>query len=147
MSSFELTPEELNVFVGDVLDEHLSYFAHALIHAAQEEYKHTIHTRTFTVAVGGVALHGRYGDDPMRTIARRSLVAHEGLQVVGEQYPDIMGRRDSEWLDALDDAWGAVQFRPEALQPKDRTDIGHIELLEALRKHKAGYWHGHKATA
>jgi hypothetical protein len=151
MSSFELTPEELNVFVGDVLDEHLSHFAQALVHAAQAEYKHTIHTRTFTVAVGGVALHGRYGDDSMRTISQRSLIAHDGLHVVDEHFPSVTRRNENEWHDALDDAWRTVQFKPGALRPGDRTDIGHIELLEALRKHEAGYghpYHGtHRATA
>lgn len=144
MNALTIQPNELRQFADDVLDEHLQHYAHALVHAAAEGYHHTVHSHTFTIAVGGVALHRR---TPMLTTARTAIFTYDTQDIITQQYPHVAYRNETGWHDALDDAWAAVRFKPEAVLPEDRGVFGHIELLEALRKHTATFGHSGEMIA
>ncbi len=128
--------ETLRPMVDRTLQCHLDMFTNQLVAAAEQEQKYTIHGQTFTVAVGGAALSKRRS---LRVTAREALESHDGLDVVTEQYPVLAHRSVTDWNDALDEAWSAVRYRPEARIPEDRTVFGHIELLDAICKGTARY--------
>lgn len=133
---FQISAEELRQFATQVVDKHLDYYADRLTYAAELGHKRTQHAHTFAVAVHASVL---LAPQPHNVVARNALQVHEGLEVVGQVYPELTNRTEAQWHEAVNEAWQAVQFTPDAIRPQDRSVFGHIELLEALRKHTATY--------
>jgi hypothetical protein len=133
-SLLTITTEDLRQFTVDVVDEHLYHYTDQLLSAAVQGDAETVHTKTFTLAVGAAAIltHRSW-----HSIARNALTSHESLEIVERIYPELPKRTVTGWNDALDEIWQTVQYKPDAILPQDRTIFGHIELLEALRKNMA----------
>jgi|GEM_PF-4663171 len=134
MSKLRISTAELRQYEHDVLESDLAYFSGKLAVAARRGYKHTVHSRTFTAAVGGMSL---LEWQPCGVVSRQALQRQQALELVGEHYPKLAERSETDWQDALDEIWQTVQYRGDAVIPADRTAVGYIELLEDFARHTA----------
>jgi hypothetical protein len=127
----DISAEELRGFVTDVVNEHLTHFTGALIRSAEIGRPSVNHAHALAVAVRANVL---LEPQSQMSVVRSALKEPATLEAVERAYPQLATRTETDWQYAVAEAWQSVGYKPQANRPQDMSILGHIELLEALRK-------------